>query len=64
MNFKDWMAIVDERIASELMGLTSWDIPDWGYWDAWNDGVNPNDAAYAALADAGFIAEGLLQDEA
>jgi Family of unknown function (DUF5419) len=54
MTFEVWMTVVNERIASVLLGLDSDDIPDWGYWDAWNDGVNPNEAACEALKEAGM----------
>lgn len=50
-SFPDWLADVDDVI-EERIGLSRDDLPDWRYWDAWNKGVSPKEAADAVLASA------------
>jgi Family of unknown function (DUF5419) len=50
--FEVWMKEVD-RILDTACGLTSQDIPDWMYYDAYEDGVKPTVAAKRALKAAG-----------
>lgn len=53
INFDDWMDQVDAEIAS-LCGMGASDIEDYGYWDAWDDGISPKSAARDALENAGY----------
>ena len=51
--FEVWMEKVDDHIEA-ASGLTMEDLPDWHYYDAFDDGVSPKSAAEAALYEAGF----------
>lgn len=51
--FRDWMSEVDVVI-SRVCGLTSNDIADWRWRDAFEDGTEPKEAAMEALAEDGF----------
>jgi hypothetical protein len=53
LTFEEWMAKVDRVIAAHC-GLGSGDLADQTYWDWWNDGVSPRDAAEMTLEDEGF----------
>lgn len=50
--FTAWMAKVDAAIAKKCDGLTSSDLPDFMYCDAFEDGASPAQAAKAAIAAA------------
>lgn len=50
--FTAWMAKVDAAIARKCAGLTSSDLPDFMYCDAFEDGATPAQAAKAAIAAA------------
>ena len=52
MSFEQWMAKVDAILSRKLCGLTSRDLPDWMYIDAFEDGVSPASAASQALKAA------------
>lgn len=49
--FEEWKARVD-RILLFSTGLTSDDLPDWGYADAFDAGLSPKEAAQSALSEA------------
>jgi hypothetical protein len=49
--FDDWMLAVDYALV-KLTGLESTDLPDWGYWDAWHNGMTPGQAAEKVKAAA------------
>jgi hypothetical protein len=51
LTFDQWMKLVDEHIKHQC-GMTSNDLPDWLYWDAWNKGRKPEAAAKAAIKAA------------
>ncbi len=51
--FAQWMRLVDRNI-DRLVGLTSGDLPDWGYRDAHDDDLMPVEAARLALRDGGW----------
>lgn len=51
--FDKWMEKVNVQIAS-MSGLSADDIEDYGYWDAWDDGISPKSAARDALENAGL----------
>ena len=53
LTFRQFMEEVDEAIDLQV-GMSHMDIADYAYWDAWNDGSNPDDVAQAALAEEGF----------
>ena len=46
--FDAWMAKVDAIIRAKTGGLDSRDLPDWAYFDAFEDGYSPGAAALAA----------------
>ena len=50
--FDHWMAEVDAHLdaAADCGHL---DLPDWGYWDAYDAGMTPLKAARKALEAAG-----------
>lgn len=52
LTFEAFMMAVDRAIAAKV-GLTSRDLADWMYWDAWEDGMMPKQAAREALAAEG-----------
>lgn len=52
-NFDHYMTTVDREIYARTT-LTSSDFEDWNYRDAYDDGVDPEDAAIQALENAGW----------
>lgn len=50
-NFDSWMIQVDCECA-KLCGLSAWDLPDYCYADAHEDGMTPRQAARAAIRAA------------
>lgn len=53
MTFDDWMATVDGHL-TRMIGLSSGDLCDWCYWDAWNDDGNPRDVALDVMEYNGY----------
>ena len=51
MEFDDWMSAVDNYLSESLCGLTSDDLPDACYYDMWEDGMTPKEAANSVIAD-------------
>lgn len=51
MNFEKWMELVDAAINVKSFGsgITHLDLCDWLYYDAFEDGCTPEDAAQSAL---------------
>lgn len=46
-----------EQVNAELVsmcGMGSEDLPDWNYWDAWDDGESPKYAALEVLDNADY----------
>ena len=41
--FNDWLAAMDKLFVVEY-GLSYQDFPDWGWRDAYEDGLNPEEA--------------------
>lgn len=52
-SFDDWMAQVDHELINRC-GLSSHDLPDTYYYDMYDDGVSPKEAAEEAY-DHAFI---------
>jgi len=50
MEFKNWFAKVDAIMAAHY-GLGAGDLPDWNYRDAFDEGMEPTDAARHAIAE-------------
>ena len=48
--FDEWKAEVNRRLG--VFGLHADDLPDWGYYDAWEAGMPPVKAARKALKAA------------
>lgn len=57
MPFKVWMGKVDKVLISITDAFDSGGLPDIGYWDLWNDGASPEEAAAEALENAGYPTE-------
>ena len=51
MTFEQWKRIVDAYL-TRLCGMTSDDIDDWNYYDAWEECMTPKEAAKQALKAA------------
>jgi len=51
--FDAWMRQVDEHIANQLGGLTSEDLPDHAYADAFADERDPREVAVEVIVAAG-----------
>lgn len=51
LTFEQWKKEVDDCIGS-LCGLGANDLPDWNYWTAWNDSVQPYDASREVVENA------------
>jgi hypothetical protein len=51
--FEDWMAKVDAYV-ERLTGCSAYDLPDYGYRDAYDDGQTPLSVARAAIRESGF----------
>ncbi len=54
MSFETWMSKVDAALETAC-GLGSLDLPDWGYRDAFDDGMSPQTAAKKVLKAAAFF---------
>lgn len=52
LNFQAWLAECD-RQAWATIGCSTSDLPDWDWWNAWNDGMSPGRAVREALKAAG-----------
>jgi len=53
LTYAEWKKKVDAAISAKC-GLTSDDLADYNYADAYADGVSPSSAARKALAAEGF----------
>lgn len=51
--FEQWMEEVNVALVS-MCGMGSEDLPDWNYWDAWDDGISPKSAAADVLEEAEY----------
>lgn len=51
--FDEWMVQVDAAIV-DLCGLTARDLADQPYFDWFDSGLTPEEAAYETLAEEGF----------
>lgn len=51
MDFKTWMAKVSDEIESKV-GLSLDDLPDMNYYEMWEDGISPANAARKAIRNA------------
>ena len=51
LTFEQWKAKVNVLVVDRCY-LTCDDLPDWGYWDAWNDGMTPSSAANKVIRNA------------
>jgi hypothetical protein len=49
LNFEQWMQQVDKYISAKCGGMTSGDLADYCYADAYDDGASPAKAARAAI---------------
>jgi hypothetical protein len=59
--FKKWMAEVDIAVGGRAF-VSVYDLPDQPYRDWFEDEMSPDEAAVAALKDAGY-GDGLLGDD-
>lgn len=53
MSFERWMDAVD-RVLEGMLGINTRDLADIEYWDLWNSGASPQEAADEALANEGY----------
>lgn len=51
--FEQWMKEVNDAIFNTAY-VDSRDLPDWHYRDAFDDGMDPKDAAVEVLEEAGW----------
>lgn len=51
MTFAQWMKAVDAEVVKITGGLEAADFADWGFADAFEDGVEPRQAAIDMLAE-------------
>jgi len=49
LTFQGWKAAVDQRLATQLCGLDSSDLPDCPYYDWYDQGVTVAQAARKAI---------------
>ena len=50
-SFDEWMAEVDSAIENEVYMISD-DLPDVDYWDMWDNGLTPFEAADFAIQAA------------
>ena len=53
MLFEEFMKEVNDWLL-ERASVTADDIDDWPFYDAWDNGEDPEDVALEALFDSGF----------
>ena len=53
MTYEAWKMKVDKHLV-KICGLEGDDLPDWGYWTAWDDGEHPYDVACEVLVENGW----------
>lgn len=58
MDFKDWMINVN-HVLIDTIGAGAYDLSDYPYYDAWEDGMTPEEAATDALMADGYPREEL-----
>jgi len=51
--FAIWLQALDQAVARRV-AVRYDDLEDWGYWDAYEAGMSPLDAALEMLAEAGW----------
>jgi hypothetical protein len=54
MKFETWMAAVD-IILTKRFGMTSADMPDWCWWDLWDENLTPSEAIADYLENEGYF---------
>lgn len=52
-SFKEWKGEVNQAIQDEI-GFTADDLPDYGFYDAYEDAVEPTEAAAECIDAAGY----------
>tara|TARA_Y100000310_G_C20017939_1_gene506047 strand:+ start:254 stop:475 length:222 start_codon:yes stop_codon:yes gene_type:complete len=48
LTLDQWMADVDQ-VVTDRLGISVHDLADFCAWDAWNDGMSPEDGAEMAM---------------
>jgi hypothetical protein len=51
LTFEEWLSRVDSAVDS-LCGMSADDLDDWHYWDSWNAGESPRNAAHYVVNNA------------
>lgn len=51
--FAIWLQALDQAVRRRVLVRYD-DLEDWGYWDAYDAGMSPRDAAIEMLEDAGW----------
>jgi len=62
MTFEQWKSEVNAKLI-HFVGIPCDFFPDWGYWDAWNDGVTAHEAAIDVMTENGFMEQAGWDDE-
>lgn len=55
--FQQWLEEIDDILAIRI-GLSHNDLDDWTYYDAWSDGMSPNEAAQEVLENDELFSAG------
>jgi hypothetical protein len=53
VHFALWLETLDRAVQRRVL-ISYDDLEDWPYWDAYEAGMSPRDAALQMLADAGW----------
>ncbi len=56
MTFRQWMRLVDLALLARV-SLTHHDLADFGFRDAFEDGISPEEVAAEMLDAEGFVSE-------
>jgi len=51
ISFEEWKKKVDESLLKKC-NMACDDLPDWDYWNAWDAGVTPSEAAKQVIKNA------------
>lgn len=52
-DFRQWMIEVDDAVMG-MVGISADDLPDYAYWDNWNNGADPLEISRAVISEAGY----------
>jgi hypothetical protein len=61
MTYTEWMAAVD-AVLEKRIGLVQLDLPDWLSRDAYEAGMQPEDAADECMTSAGWDVDEVIDE--